>query len=579
MDDRITSLLGLVNGGKRVYQVKDGEVSAIDFEYATVVTQLLWSEKGLVDTLGPTWEMVHDPRFESIERQFISKKKGKFGGHVTSGIQYQNADGYFEGSFGAIEQYTEVMSEGRNLIQILQSRAIIDACAELFPDRSFKMDPNDSMRGLKLIAPYTPGIRQQLADKVKDVVGTIELSTISDQNLFLTACSVSGEALATQLGILDPTEKSTVQAKAASYVQYEPHALVNWADEDIWSLLKMEYTNYFTRQGKPNKIARTLYKLIKCDLAGLIADYCEVANVQEWVLIEDPDTLYDPAKHSEEVGRVWMETDLLERALSYRAEIRTTAARLLNYLNLGDHAVDLTDQERDDLVKIIYTSKWPDEQPEMISSVLGFLASVRVSGKSAMEREADQIAAASAKARQHVAGLKDGSILPISRETEEVVERGDTADGFTMQRALHDPIAMTVFLRLASIEKRIAKGVEIFTGPLPDDMSLDTPEVKEYKVRKAFAASYLEANLRNEPITIPPNIYGEELAVLDGLDYLVKARSTLTPVFEDENFQWTDEAADRILAEAEFWDPTPKPAPTGEVDENGKLLPATVTVN
>ena len=137
--------------------------------------------------------------------------------------------------------------------------------------------------------------------------------------------------------------------------------------------------------------ARTLFNLVKLDLVGLITDYAEIANVQEVVLLEDPDTLYEPAIHGEDIYRCSAEVEMLERALTYRAGIRVTAARILDHFGMSSHLPDLTDLERDQLLRIIYSSNWPDDKPIMISNILSFLGSITASGKTVDERSAQQL--------------------------------------------------------------------------------------------------------------------------------------------------------------------------------------------
>lgn len=62
MSDRIRNILGMLDEGKRIYRVQEGEVQREEFEYCQVIDQLVFGPKGYVETLGPTWNMIHDPR-------------------------------------------------------------------------------------------------------------------------------------------------------------------------------------------------------------------------------------------------------------------------------------------------------------------------------------------------------------------------------------------------------------------------------------------------------------------------------------------------------------------------------------
>ena len=126
---------------------------------------------------------------------------------------------------------------------------------------------------------------------------------------------------------------------------YKPHNFKFWPDDELWKLLFAEYTNYFRRNGTPIPLAVTLFNIFKADLLGLIVDYAEIANVQETVLLEDTAELYDPAIHGEDADRVSMEVENLERALTYRAELRVTAYQILNQLGIASQPEELADFE------------------------------------------------------------------------------------------------------------------------------------------------------------------------------------------------------------------------------------------
>jgi len=99
---------------------------------------------------------------------------------------------------------------------------------------------------------------------------------------------------------------------------------------------------------------------------------------------------------------------------SYRAELRVTAARLLQHLGLADRVstTELTDHERDELLKMVCRCSWPDEQTELVIGVLSFLAAVILPGQPRDEREKDQLAAATLAALAHMAAMKAGRFFP-----------------------------------------------------------------------------------------------------------------------------------------------------------------------
>ena len=81
---------------------------------------------------------------------------------------------------------------------------------------------------------------------------------------------------------------------------------------------------------------------------------------------DDPDELNDPKVHGDEIYRVWAEYEMLERALSYRAEARVLAARLLDSFGISEKLPELPDLERDQRLQIVYRSKWPGKKTKIL---------------------------------------------------------------------------------------------------------------------------------------------------------------------------------------------------------------------
>ncbi len=214
----------------------------------------MFGDKGLVDTLGPTWDMVHDPRFTAIENCFITQRKAVFGGDARTGINRQMADGSFTGSMADLEQYSEILGEGRHFYEVLSK------------------------------------------------------------------------------GIITPEEDGTGDMLP---ICIDPRRFYDADKEVIWSVIKKECPNYFDRQGNSNLEAKRLHKLFRADLVGLIADYAEIANVQEWTYLDESGTLVRPEDmDNPEIQRVWMEVECRDKALTFRAQLRCTAARILNHMGL-----------------------------------------------------------------------------------------------------------------------------------------------------------------------------------------------------------------------------------------------------
>ena len=110
----IRDLFGLRDTEKRIYVINTDEVSESEYEYCQVLHNVLWGEKGLVESLGPTWAMVHDARFENLESKFIVNRPAVFGGDARLGKQYIDGDGILSHSMVELESYAEILGEGRH---------------------------------------------------------------------------------------------------------------------------------------------------------------------------------------------------------------------------------------------------------------------------------------------------------------------------------------------------------------------------------------------------------------------------------------------------------------------------------
>jgi hypothetical protein len=595
--DRLRSVLGLQEDGKRVYQLKEGEVAKVDFEYCQVLNQVLFGTKGLAETLAGSWQMIHDPRFAALEKVFVVKKSGKFGGDASTGIARQGKDGFFDGQMAGMEQISEILGEGRNMIDFLRARAVIDAASEIYPDRVLRFNEKDSRSALKLVEAYTPAVKKIMADRLVEAGKLVPVAAdypqeksipvevladaapnspinyelkyteqSEDSDLTQLFIDTFGEDEFKKLGVFNPAERLLIKAKAEEYQIYKPWNFKHWPDDQMWALILEEYTNYFFRDGKPNQVALNLFKLFKGDLLGLIHDYAEIAHVQETVLLADTNELYTPSVHGEEIERVSMEVENLERGLTYRAELRTTAYQILRQLGLTDRMPDLTDFERDKLIQTIFTSNFMDDKAEAVSQILAFLAGIQVSGKGVEEREFEQLAHAAHESQLITDGLKDGSIQPISRHTEEVVETAEsTEQDALIQRVFGNAYAMVAFSRLTAIEKRIGFLSEQFSpyktdawgSPEADDDGNRIPkDADRHQLLTEWVASINEST-PDSLCTFIPNVSDEDLAKLNEIEKLVRAGNLLRPVFEDENFVWSDEKVTELLLQVEKFDPTP----------------------
>ena len=119
MSFEIRNMLGL-RDGKRVYVIDSNHVSQEEYEYCQVLYGVLWGNKGLVDSLGPTWNMVMDPRFEVIENAFVVERMAVFGGDARLGKQYVDGNSIMSHSMAELETYAEILGEGRYFAEVLK---------------------------------------------------------------------------------------------------------------------------------------------------------------------------------------------------------------------------------------------------------------------------------------------------------------------------------------------------------------------------------------------------------------------------------------------------------------------------
>lgn len=119
----IRNLLGL-RDGKRIYVIDSNHVSQEEYEYCLVLNNVLWGDKGYVETLGPTWNMVQDPRFETIEEQFVVERSPVFGGDARLGKQYVDGNSLMSHSMAELETYSEILGEGRHFAKTLEADGI-----------------------------------------------------------------------------------------------------------------------------------------------------------------------------------------------------------------------------------------------------------------------------------------------------------------------------------------------------------------------------------------------------------------------------------------------------------------------
>jgi hypothetical protein len=401
-DDLLQRVFGMLQDEVRIYQIaEDREVMRDEFAYCQVMYQVLFGDRGFVDTLGPTWRMIHDPRFVTIENMMVQERKAIFGGDARVGKQYFSDDGAMNSAVSDLEKYAELLGEGRNFHNVLV-HADPKCQKRLWLERIY--------RGFTNIKPYA------------DFGCTCETETAST----------------------------------------DPSTFWNAPAEDVWKLINTECPNRaITQNGDHTAYGKLLFNLIRADLIGLIHDYSETPLIDSYVYLRDHGVVtstenvafIDP--HGQEAPRVLQEVDILEQALTHRANLRVTAFKILKKIGFetklraltGTNIFELTDMERDELLRIVYESDYPEPDPDFTSGLTVKISpnwrpfNIRLQEwEQALEaklldyvrencmhlnyelREVSQLAIEQKAAQETVAGLLNGSIQPINEYTEPVAE-------------------------------------------------------------------------------------------------------------------------------------------------------------
>jgi hypothetical protein len=437
MDTGIRRLLGIINDGKRVYQISqaDSEVSREEFEYSRIMYEVVFGERGYAETLGPTWAMVHDPRFNRIEGCFVIDRKAMFGGDARLGKQFINDKGMFSSTVNDLEQYSEILAEGRHFIESLWAFAVEKGILALYPDQHFQPE---------LIASAAPLSREPIP---------YAEAALTYQGKF---------ASLHYLPQLNAERKEAVLAYAKEQTFLTPKQF-HTADEDlIWEFLKHRENvpNYFDQKGKPNQLAKVLHACIRHDLVGLVYDFTQIANVQEWTLLETGDVVTESQMEDTEVARVWLEVDLLEKALSYRATLQVTAAKILDtqmirrflkMTNMEPENIRITDVERAGLLEVVYKSDYPDKIHDLFLAINAYLADKL--RRPYEERQAEQLGYLQSESQKRVEGLRNGSIQPVTRYTEPEIAVPEDDETRLTRDILDNPLRQELFLLYTRCEK------------------------------------------------------------------------------------------------------------------------------
>lgn len=444
----------------RIYQIaEDREVMRDEFSYCQVMYQVVFGDKGFADTLGPTWRMIHDPRFIEIENMMVQERKAIFGGDARVGRQYFNDDGVMNSTVSDLEKYAEILGEGRNFHNVL-----------VHPD-------NNCQQRMWLERIYT---------------GFTNIKPYAD-----FGCTCEGAAT-------DPSE------------------FYKAPEESVWALIKQEFPNRaVTQGGSTTAYGKLMYNLIRADLIGLIHDYAETPLIDSYVYLRDhgvvtaTETVSFIDPHGQEAPRVLQEIDILEQALTHRATLRVTAYKILKKIGFeqklrqltGTDFFELTDIERDEILRIVYDTDYPEPDFELkpgenIQVGIGWrpfhirlkeweqkieqrlLTFVRENcmGLDPSLRESAQLAIEQQEAQKTIAGLLDGSIQSINHYTEPTAEiPTDQAEtevlkyAAMMEAIMSNEFKQELYLLLVDAEKAGDTAIIDILSPvfMTPDFSLD----------------------------------------------------------------------------------------------------------
>lgn len=362
MSDPFRKLLGMEDDAKRIYKMQEGEVQREEFEFCRVIDQIVFGDKGYVQTLGPTWELVHDPRFLKLEACFVHARMAVFGGDARQGRQYIDGENFMSTTIADLEQYSEMIGEGRNF---------------------------------------------RLA------------------------------VLATEMN---------------------PQTFQNQPEELIWAMIRQECPNYFDQKGKPNKLAQTHYQMIKCGLIALVDDFAQEPQVDQFVEVDSLAVVNNA--DDREIDRsenpvVYLEVDLLEKALTMRAMLRSTAYRVFKTLGLDVYLTkeeSLTDVEADNLLRLLYQSNWPDDKPMLVAKLMDFIHQCQLTPYA--QRLSEQHELAKVNAQDVADKLRTGALPRINQFTEPTTDVSEEQSTRELKAIMENPLKHELFQAWVAAEER-----------------------------------------------------------------------------------------------------------------------------
>jgi hypothetical protein len=124
--DLISNLMG-ERGGRQI-RVTRSPYDQSQHELCQTLAQMIWGDKGLVESLGHTWFMVMDPRFAAAEKAWYKKVKvtassnNTTSGTMESGLMIVDDTGNLSSPrLMSLEHYAEILGESRHYIEVVKN--------------------------------------------------------------------------------------------------------------------------------------------------------------------------------------------------------------------------------------------------------------------------------------------------------------------------------------------------------------------------------------------------------------------------------------------------------------------------
>ena len=233
-------------------------------------------------------------------------------------------------------------------------------------------------------------------------------------------------------------------------------------ETQIWDLIRAECPNYQRRNGTWNRAAETLADLFRAGLISLVHDYADIPFCVDWIRMDTQEVVEpgqrlkvadeDGVEIEEDTPVIAIEVENLFKALTFRAQVRITAYKLLKQFP-GIKAEDLenltfTDLESDNICQILFNTAYD----KLYTAMPALIAAVRsAASRSFEERQQAEVAKLTAESKDFNAKLRSGEIEQIKTPIEEA--SSDDPAVFMVQ-LMHNPYYAGLFQGLQTLEAR-----------------------------------------------------------------------------------------------------------------------------